>query len=90
MNEINKDFIHKGLNGERAGNIGFRNESNRLQFTFRYLSLTHAEDGPEYAKENFVPSRVERFKLILVTKMPAIPRDWGERFYCLKIVTPSM
>ena len=52
--------------------------------------LIRESDGKEYAKENFVVSRVERFMLIIVSKLRQLPEVWREMFYVIRIVTPAM
>merc|ERR550519_655775 len=56
----------------------------------KYESLIRATDGKEYSKENFVDMRVERFCLIIVSKLVQVPADWKDMFYVIKIVTPAL
>lgn len=59
-------------------------------FISRYHSLIRATDGKEYAKENFVDMRVEKFTFLIVSKLYEVPQDWKDTFYVIKIVTPAM
>lgn len=46
-------------------------------------------DGPEYVKEKFAISRIEGFKLILITNMWNPPEQWLDTFYPIKVIISS-
>jgi len=52
----------------------------------RYFTLLRADDPKEYSKDNFSEDRVEKFKMVLITKMWNIPDEWSNIFYSIKIV----
>ena len=56
---------------------------------FRYAGLIRPDDGKEYQKENFNQARLERFQVIIVSKMFDPPDTWLDTFYTIKIVTQS-
>jgi len=53
----------------------------------RYVGLIRKEDGKDYLKENFNESRLERFQMILISKMFDPPDHWLNAFHTIKIVT---
>jgi len=55
----------------------------------RFLSLVRPDDGDEFSKEKFAISRLENFKLVLVTNMWNPPEQWLDIFYPIKIVISS-
>ncbi|XP_051872424.1 IQ motif and ankyrin repeat domain-containing protein 1-like [Pristis pectinata] len=52
----------------------------------RFLSLIRQGDGPEYSRNEFSPSRVEKFQLVLLTKLQNLPRELLSAFYPIQII----
>lgn len=55
----------------------------------RYLKLTKKSDGEEYSDSMFMCSRVENFKLVIITQLPIPPVEILEQTYIIKIHVPE-
>ncbi|XP_032896374.1 IQ motif and ankyrin repeat domain-containing protein 1 [Amblyraja radiata] len=51
-----------------------------------FLSLLQPSDGPEYSRNEFSPSRVAKFRLVLISKLRSLPRDLLAAFYPIHIL----
>ena len=56
---------------------------------YRYLKLTKKSDGEEYSDSMFMCSRVENFKLVIITQLPTPPVEILEQTYIIKIHVPE-
>ena len=56
-------------------------------FAYRYLTLVKPSDGEEYSAKMF-GSRVENFKLVIVTQLFSPPVEITEQCYVIRIHTP--
>ena len=54
-----------------------------------YVSLVRADDGEEYQKGNFMHGRVDKFRLIVLTKIPYPPEYLLDLLYPITIVLPQ-
>ncbi|XP_072432624.1 IQ motif and ankyrin repeat domain-containing protein 1-like isoform X3 [Chiloscyllium punctatum] len=52
----------------------------------RFLSLIRPGDGPEYSRNEFSPTRTEKFQLVFITKMQNLPEEQLTLFYPIQIV----
>ncbi|XP_072364012.1 IQ motif and ankyrin repeat domain-containing protein 1-like isoform X3 [Scyliorhinus torazame] len=52
----------------------------------RFTSLIRPGDGPEYSRNEFSPIRIEKFQLILITKLLNLPEELLHIFYPIQIV----
>ncbi|XP_059827536.1 IQ motif and ankyrin repeat domain-containing protein 1-like isoform X5 [Hypanus sabinus] len=51
-----------------------------------FLSLIQPGDGPEYSRNEFSPSRVEKFQLVLLTKQQTLAKELLSVFYPIQII----
>ncbi|XP_078086464.1 IQ motif and ankyrin repeat domain-containing protein 1-like isoform X2 [Mustelus asterias] len=52
----------------------------------RFLSLLRTGDGPEYSRNEFSPTRIEKFQLIVISKLLNLPEELLKIFYPIQIV----
>ncbi|XP_078392047.1 IQ motif and ankyrin repeat domain-containing protein 1-like [Cetorhinus maximus] len=52
----------------------------------RFLSLIRPGDGPEYSRNEFSPTRTEKFQLVLITKLQNLPEELLNIFYPIEII----
>ena len=51
----------------------------------RFHSLTRESDGEEYSAKVLLSARVHDFKLVVLTQLFALPKDFMEHFYVIRI-----
>ncbi|XP_070557089.1 IQ motif and ankyrin repeat domain-containing protein 1-like [Ptychodera flava] len=76
------DEIHKGLMQMIMNKEIMKNEN--------YLKLIKDSDGPEYSKNKFNLSRVERFQLFIITKLKYPPQKLIDMTYPITIVVSTI
>ncbi|XP_077997605.1 IQ motif and ankyrin repeat domain-containing protein 1-like [Glandiceps talaboti] len=72
------DEIHKGLMNMIITKEIMKDE--------KYMVLVKDKDGEEYSRNKFMQSRVERFSLIIITKLRYPPHELLEKMYPITIV----
>ena len=57
-----------------------------LQFmNCRFQGLCKDSDGDEYSPKRLLSARVHDFKLVVVTQLDSLPRQFTEQFYVIKV-----
>jgi len=82
------NFLQARLN-EIQDNLYLDLINKELVTSNRYLKLIRKEDGKEYQKENFNQSRLERFQVVIISKIFDPPEAWMDTFYTLRIITQA-
>ncbi|XP_043923407.1 IQ motif and ankyrin repeat domain-containing protein 1 [Protopterus annectens] len=75
------DEIQNGLLDELLDKKLIKNE--------RYLSLLRPTDSPEYSRNQFMETRMEKFKLFVLTKLQNPPESLLNSFYPIEVFIPS-
>lgn len=65
-----------------------RAKKNGYMYCCRYLSLVKPSDGEEYSPKLF-GSRIESFKLVIVTQLLSLSDEIVNQCYVIRIHTPQ-
>ena len=60
-----------------------------LYLCCRIQSLTRASDGEEYSAKALLCARVHDFKLVVLTQLFTLSREFTEKFYVIRIHTSN-
>lgn len=57
---------------------------------YRFQSLTRDSDGEEYSAKMLLSARVYDFKLVVLTQLIALPKEFTEQFFVIRIHTSDL
>lgn len=95
MNMVQKDLLtslmDKSLFKENKS-VGTGHVHSTLLILYlccRIQSLTRASDGEEYSAKQLLCARVHDFKLVVLTQLFTLSREFTEKFYVIRIHTSN-
>ena len=56
----------------------------------RFQSLSRESDGEEYSAKSLLGARVEDFKLVVLSQLLSLPKQFTEQFYVIRIHTSEI